>query len=96
MEVTSASTGGRGHHDKFMPYRQIESLRQYLMLSSQAVHAELYTLDEQNRWVLTETRDPAAMLSLSSIGCQVLLGEVYVGVTLDASEELDEEAEKER
>lgn len=44
MEVTSASTGGRDHHDKFMLYRQIESLQQYLMLSSQAMHAELLSL----------------------------------------------------
>jgi len=79
-EVLSDSTAGRDHYEKFMLYRQILSLRQYLLLNSEAVHAELYTLDELGRWVLTETRDLAAVLDLSSIGCQVPLAEVYAGV----------------
>lgn len=86
LEITSPSTGGRDHHDKFMLYRQIESLRQYLMLSSEMIHAELYTRDEHDRWVLTETRDLNAVLDLSSIVCQVLLAEVYAGVPLEPSE----------
>ena len=56
-------------------------LRQYLTLDSLSVHAELYTLDELGRWVLTETRDLAAVLDLASIGCQLPLAEAYTGVT---------------
>ncbi|GAB3664769.1 Uma2 family endonuclease [Hymenobacter agri] len=82
VEVTSSSTAERDHYEKFTLYRQIESLRQYLMLSSEEVHAELYTRDELGRWIFTETRDPAAVLDLSSIACQVLLAEVYAGVEL--------------
>jgi Uma2 family endonuclease len=69
VEVTSASTAERDHSDKFTLDRQIESLRQYLMLSSEEVHAELYTLDELGRWIFTETRDLSAVLDLSSISC---------------------------
>ena len=82
VEVTSASTAERDHYDKFTLCRQIDSLRQYLMLSSEEVHAELYTLDELGRWIFTETRDLGAVLDLSSIGCRVPLAEVYVGVEL--------------
>lgn len=80
VEVTSASTAERDHYEKFTLYRHIESLRQYLMLSSEEVHAEIYTLDELGRWIFTETRDLSAVLDLSSIGCQVPLAEVYAGV----------------
>ena len=80
VEVTSASTAERDHYEKFTLYRQIDSLRQYLMLSSEEVHAELYTLDDVGRWIYTETRDPAAVLDLSSISCQVPLAEVYHGL----------------
>lgn len=80
VEVTSASTAERDHYEKFTLYRQIESLRQYLMLSSEEVHAELYTLDEPGRWIFTETREITGVLDLSSIGCQVPLAEVYAGV----------------
>jgi Uma2 family endonuclease len=82
VEVTSASTAGRDHYEKFALYRHIDSLRQYLMLSSEEVHAEIYTLDELGRWVFTETRDLSAGLDLSSIACQVPLAEVYAGVVL--------------
>ena len=82
VEVTSASTAERDHYDKFTLYRQIDSLRQYLMLSSEEVHAELYTLDELGRWIFTETRDLSTVLDLSSIGCQVPLAEVYASVQL--------------
>lgn len=81
VEVTSASTAERDHYEKFTLYRQIASLRQYLMLSSEEAHAELYSLDELGRWIFTETRDQAAVLDLSSIGCQVPLAEVYAGVS---------------
>ena len=80
VEVLSPSTANNDRGEKFMFYRQIPSLRQYLILASQAVHAELYSLDELNRWVLTETRDRSAELDLSSVGCRVSLAEVYAGV----------------
>jgi hypothetical protein len=52
------------------------------MLSSEEVHAEIYSLDELGRWIFTETRDLSAVLDLSSIGCQVPLAEAYSGVVL--------------
>lgn len=82
VEVLSPSTRGYDHDDKFMFYRQIPSLRQYLMLNSTSVHAELYTLNPEGGWTLTETRDLEAVLDLSSIGCQVPLAAVYAGVAL--------------
>ena len=81
VEVLSPTTGQYDRSDKFMLYRQVPSLRQYLTLDSRSIHAELYTLDELGRWVLTETRDLAAVLDLASIGCLVPLAEAYAGVT---------------
>ena len=80
VEVLSPTTSQYDRSEKFMLYRQVPSLRQYLTLDSITVHAELHTLDELGRWVLTETRALAAMLDLSSIGCQVPMAEVYAGV----------------
>lgn len=84
VEVLSPSTANKDRGEKFMYYRQIPSLRQYLMLDSTTIHAELFTRDELGRWVLTETRDLAAVLDLSSISCQVPLAEVYAGVEIAA------------
>ena len=84
VEATSASTVQRDHYEKFALYRQIASLRQYLLLSSEEMQAELYTLDEPGRWVFIETRDPNAVLDLSGIGCLVPLAEAYAGAGLPA------------
>ncbi len=84
VEVLSPSTANKDRGEKFMYYRQIPSLRQYLLLDSTTVHAELFTLDEPGRWVLTETRDLNSLLDLSSISCQVPLSEVYAGVELSS------------
>ena len=84
VEVLSPSTANNDRGEKFMYYRQIPSLRQYLVLDSLSVHAELFSLDELGRWILTETRDLSAVLDLSSIVCQVPLAEVYAGVELPA------------
>ncbi|AMR28220.1 hypothetical protein A0257_14755 [Hymenobacter psoromatis] len=85
-EVLSASTQDKDRGEKFMLYRQIPSLRHYLLLSSQAVHAELYSLDERGRWVLTETRELSAVLDLEALDCQLPLATVYEGVALVSSE----------
>ncbi|WP_210514257.1 Uma2 family endonuclease [Hymenobacter terricola] len=77
VEVLSPTTSLYDRSDKFMLYRQVPSLRQHLTLDAQSIHAELHTLDELGRWVLTETRALAAVLDLSSIACQVPLAEVY-------------------
>ncbi|MFD1467486.1 Uma2 family endonuclease [Hymenobacter caeli] len=85
VEVLSPSTANNDRGEKFMYYRQIPSLRQYLLLDSERVHAELYTLDELGRWVLTETRDLAAVLDLGPIGCRLALADAYADVALAAA-----------
>ena len=81
VEVLSASTADKDRSEKFMLYRQISSLQQYLMLDSRICLAELYTRQPNGNWLFAETRDLAAVLDLASIGCQVPLAEAYVGVT---------------
>ena len=83
-EVLSASTQDKDWGEKVMLYRQIPSLRHYLLLNSEAVHAELYSLDERGRWVLTETRELSAVLDLETLGGQPPPAAVYEGVVLAA------------
>ncbi len=80
VEVLSESTADKDRGEKFMLYRQIPSLRQYLMLDSTTIHAELYTRQPNDHWLLLETRDLAAVLDLSSVGCTLPLARLYRGV----------------
>ena len=82
VEVLSESTADKDRSEKFMLYRQVPSLQQYLMLDSRTHHAELYTRQPNGYWLFMESRDPAAVLDLSSIACQVPLAEIYEGLEL--------------
>ncbi|TDN36576.1 Uma2 family endonuclease [Hymenobacter sp. UV11] len=82
VEVLSKSTAGADRGEKFMLYRQLPSLRQYLTLDSQAVHAELCTRQDDDPWLFGETRDPAAVLDLSSVGATLPLARLYQGLGL--------------
>ena len=85
VEVISESTANKDRGEKFMLYRQIPSLQQYLMLDSTTVHAELYTRQDNDHWLLMETRDLAAVLGLGSVGCTLPLARLYQGVALDTN-----------
>jgi len=84
VEVLSDSTADKDRSEKFMLYRQVPSLQQYLMLDSRSLLAELYTRQPNGNWLFMEISDPAAVLDLGSIGCQVPLAEVYAGVEMPA------------
>ena len=82
VEVLSESTADKDRSEKFMLYRQIPSLQQYLMLDSRSLLAELYTRQPNGYWLFMEISDANAVLDLSSIGCQVPLAEVYTGLAI--------------
>jgi Uma2 family endonuclease len=77
VEVLSASTELYDRGLKFEQYRKIESLRQYLMLASDRIHAELFTKQPNGHWTLSEWRDPEDVIPLESCDCRLKLADVY-------------------
>lgn len=53
-EVLSASTEGWDRGGKFAHYRQIPTLRYYLLVSVDEVRVELFTREADGRWMLSE------------------------------------------
>jgi len=82
VEVLSPSTEAYDRGRKFEHYRTIESLRQYLLISSDRVHADLFTLRD-GHWVLTSADGPADALELQSVGCRLALADLYEKVELE-------------
>lgn len=80
VEVLSPTTARYDRSEKWIRYRSIATLREYLLVEQDRVHVERFLRQDDGTWVFSETSDPAATLSLPSIGCDVPLAEIYEGV----------------
>jgi Uma2 family endonuclease len=82
VEVLSDSTASFDRGAKFEAYRQIASLREYVLVDQSRAHVERYLRDvEQNRWVLDEAHGLDAEIELPSLACRLKLSDVYAKVT---------------
>ena len=80
VEVLSPSTETYDRGEKFSHYRQIESLKEYILVSQERVNVERY-LRKPDEWGLTFFEDINDALSIASIQCELPLLEVYDRVT---------------
>jgi Uma2 family endonuclease len=77
IEVLSPSTEAYDRGRKFESYRSIESLRQYLVVSSDRVHADLFTRASDGQWSLSEASQLQDTLDIRSVGCTLKLSDLY-------------------
>ncbi|MHB0935386.1 MAG: Uma2 family endonuclease [Armatimonadota bacterium] len=83
IEILSPSTESYDRGKKFQHYRKMESLRAYLLIAQDSMHVELYTRQEQNRWLLVEFTEQDAMVPLDAIGCTLAVKDIYEDVEFD-------------
>ena len=77
IEVLSDSTEEYDRGTKLKHYRQIPSLREYVLVSQNELLIEQFTRRGDANWELSETAGDDAQLVLSSLGCQIPLAEIY-------------------
>lgn len=76
VEILSKSTEDYDRGTKFVHYRTLPSLTEYLLVSQELVHVEHY-LREGGGWLLTETDQREDVIELPSVGARLTLAEVY-------------------
>lgn len=81
IEVLSESTADYDRGTKFKHYRQITSLREYVLVYQESAQIEHFVLGSDGKWSLTEIAGLDKTLSLESIECLIPLAEVYRKVT---------------
>ncbi|QDT38960.1 Uma2 family endonuclease [Stratiformator vulcanicus] len=82
FEVTSPSTEAIDRSEKLANYQRMESLTDYLIVSQDEVRVDHYRRIDDRRWELTIYDSLDAMLSLSSIKCELPLKKVYERVDI--------------
>jgi Uma2 family endonuclease len=82
VEVLSPSTEAYDRGRKFEQFQAIESLREYLLVATDRVHADLYTRQADSRWMLTSADKLDDSLTLESVDARLLLADLYEKVEL--------------
>ena len=80
VEVLSDSTEAYDRGKKFENYRQMPSLREYLLVGQKGPRIEQFVRQESEQWLLREAAGLEATLALPSLDIKISLAEVFAGV----------------
>ena len=80
IEVLSPSTEAYDRGEKFIHYRRIASLREYVLVAQNTARIERF-VRQGDFWLLAESAGREASVTLETIGCTLELSDVYRKVT---------------
>lgn len=80
-EILSRSTRYNDRNAKFDAYKQLTSLRHYLLIEQKQMKVEHHFLDGKN-WRSETLTDADAIVRLTAVDCQLSLDEIYEDIEL--------------
>ncbi len=80
LEILSESTEAWDRGGKFGSYRQLPSLREYVLISQHEPRVELFVRQTDGNWLLTDLFGLDHTLKLVSLGCEIPLGEIFTRI----------------
>ena len=82
FEVLSPSTSSYDRGDKFLYYRSISYLKEYILIDQKNYFIEHFTKTENNQWLLKEYQDINDMIQLNSINIDVKISDIYENISI--------------
>ena len=82
IEILSPSTKNYDRGDKFALYRDIPTLKEYILVDSQNVHIEMWHLNNNNHWELEEYKKADDILLIKTVELSITFKEIYEGTKL--------------
>ncbi|MGB3692531.1 MAG: Uma2 family endonuclease [Spirulinaceae cyanobacterium] len=89
VEVLSKSTGSYDRGDKFLVYRSLPSLQEYILIDQYKFYVEQFNKNTQGQWTLTEHEDEDQVLKLAAVDFQISFAEIYERVNFSVKKEDD-------
>lgn len=77
VEVLSPSTESHDRGLKFIRYRQLESLKEYVLVSQDQPRVETYVRQPSGSWLLSEFTALDSSANFDSLDCKIPLAEIY-------------------
>lgn len=82
IEILSESTKNYDKGNKFTLYRNIESLKEYILIDSENIMVEKFTKNDDNSWQLTEYKSITEFFKIETVAIEMDLETIYNGVGL--------------
>jgi Uma2 family endonuclease len=92
IEISSASTENYDRGRKFAYYRQVDSLREYILVSQNYAHIDRFFPGDDGVWRLSDASGLDGIIELPSIDCRLKLADVYAKVEFPPEDELNRAA----
>ncbi|MCX7637460.1 MAG: Uma2 family endonuclease [Cyclobacteriaceae bacterium] len=86
IEILSPSAKNYDRGEKFQLYRDIPSLKEYILVDSESVHIEVYRLNTSRHWELEEYKTVRDQLNIPSLQVIIPITEIYEGTRFLAQE----------
>lgn len=83
IEILSASTKNYDRGEKFMLYRDIPTLREYMLVDPESIHIEIFRLNAVHRWELEEYKSTEDQLHIKAINETIAVADIYPGVRME-------------
>jgi Uma2 family endonuclease len=77
IEVLAPSTKDYDRGEKFKLYRDLPSLREYILVDSLSISVEDYTRDASDSWTLRKHVQREEILEIAAVGVRMTLNDIY-------------------
>jgi Uma2 family endonuclease len=78
--VLSSGTKNYDRGEKFQLYRDIPTLKEYILIDSQFIHIEAFRINVNGHWELEEYKYPEQVLPFPLIDVSFPVHEIYEGI----------------
>ncbi len=82
IEILSPSTRDYDRGGKFKLYREIPTLKEYVLVDTESILVEVFRINQTGHWELEEYKMVDEMLQLNSLSLSVALKDIYMGTKL--------------
>jgi len=82
FQVASPSTRDYDRGSKFMLYRDIPTLKEYVLIDANAIRVENFYINDRGHWELNEYKSIDDTLQLSSLQTGITLQAIYEGANI--------------
>jgi Uma2 family endonuclease len=82
IEILSPSTKNYDRGEKFKLYREIPSLKEYILVDTETINVEVFRLNHLNHWELEEYKGEDQHLQIRSLEISIPMLDIYEGTKL--------------